>query len=168
MVVAVLFAGREVAVETWVFDLEEWLLVLLLDLDCDFDLLVWVEDFPVDVLVPDFRHVLVWAANSVVDALGLKSPRSTPPRSAPTSTNTPALMLSSADTGTSHVVEGNDAFSLRITSGIEMYAPAKAFASTTLRSGNCTPAWTLTRRATVTSAGTSTVRGRRVAEEPSL
>jgi hypothetical protein len=80
-----------------------------------------VVDFLVVVFVElDLRQVLVAAAKSVVEALGLKSPRSMPPRSAPTSTKTPALMLSWAKTGTAHEADGNDAASPRITSGIEM------------------------------------------------
>lgn len=116
------------------------------------------------LLLENFRQVLVETANSVVEALGLKSPRSTPPRSAPMSTNTPALMFSSADTGTAQVSDGKDADSLRITSGIEMDAPASAFASITSRSGSITPAWTLSCSAAVMLAGRLTVMGSKEAD----
>ncbi|KAJ2987192.1 hypothetical protein NUW58_g4638 [Xylaria curta] len=84
------------------------------------------------------------------------------------STNTPALMSSSAESGIAHVLDGNDVAPLSTTSGIEINAPASALASTNSRSGNITPASTLRRRATVMSAARSTVIGNREADAPSL
>ena len=125
---------------------------------------------PLPLSPTDFRQVLVEAANSVVAAVGLNSPRSIPAMSAPMSTKTPALMFSSADTGTAHVwfcgVKVAD--SLRITSGMEMDAPATAFTSNTLTSGSFTPASTFSCKAAVMLAGRSTVMGRREAEAPLL
>ncbi|KAI0178884.1 hypothetical protein GGR52DRAFT_533924 [Hypoxylon sp. FL1284] len=92
------------------------------------------------------------------------------PMSAPTSTKTPALMLISALAGSRQLLPsaGDDvACSPSITSGMLMYAPASALASSSGDFGSSSPACTRSRSATVTLAGAVAVSGRRLADAPS-
>lgn len=117
------------------------------------------------------KHVLAAALNSVVDSVGLKSTNCKSPISAPTSTNTPALMLMSAVAGSRQLLPSSGEVvncSPRVISGMLMKAPARAFASRRGEDGSSSPACTRRRRASVTLAGAEAVSGRRLADAPSL